>query len=112
MVSQLDGNLSALYTAIFIPLHISILCLFPTTFTRQPANPLWFGLHKNFLEVVLELCPLFKEYLNVSWSKNADEAGKLSEVTAKIKKKDYTVNAISVILESKDYFYEDIMTPD
>lgn len=116
MVTKLDENLSAPYTAIFVPLHISILCLFPTLLTRRPANPLWFGIQKNFTEAVLDVCPFFGKYLNVSWSKSADDAGKLSEISAKIKLNPKPSKAmvvpVSVVLESKDYRYLDIMTPD
>ncbi len=112
MVSQLDGNLSAPYTATFVPLHVSILLLLPTTFTRQSANPLWFGLQKNFVDVLMEMCPVLKEYLNVSWSKKTDEAEKLSEISAKLKSKKPQLTATSIAMESKNYSYEDIMTPD
>lgn len=76
---------------------------------------MWFGVRKNFAEAVLELCPFFKEYLNVSWSKNADEARKLSEISAKIKDKHSKTKIIPVsigVFGSKDYPYLDIMTPD
>ena len=113
-MSQLDGNLSAPYTATFVPLHVSILCLFPTTFTRQSANPLWFGLQKSFVDVLIEVCPVLKEYLNVSWSKKADEAEMLSEIHLKLKSKSskQQLTTMTVPTESKSYFYEDIMTPD
>jgi hypothetical protein len=116
LVSQLDGNLTgAPYTVTFLPLHLSILLLYPTLFTRQPANPFWFGIKRNFAEAVLELCPLFGEYLNTSWTKNADEAGKLSEIKAKIKSKHSRTKLPpenSVVVNSKNYPYLNIMTPD
>ena len=116
LVSQLDGNLNAPYTATFIPLHLSILCLFPTLITRQPANPFWFGVQKNFVELLLAALPFLREYLNVSWNKNTDEAEKLSEISAKIKNKQQRgkvsskITTLSVVV--KDYPPLDIMTPD
>lgn len=115
LVSQLDGNLNAPYTATFVPLHLSILCLFPTLITRQPANPFWFGVQKNFVEVLLAALPFLREYLNVSWHKNADEAEKLSEISAKIKNKHRKVSSKITTLSHvvvKDYPLLDIMTPD
>lgn len=121
MVSQLDGTLSAPYTATFVPLHVSVLFLFPTAVSRQPANPLWFGLRKNFVEVLQELCPVLKQYLNVSWTKSGgDEGERLSEIMAKLKSmsqkpaaaKVAAVSVATTTSESKDYPYQDIMTPD
>lgn len=110
IVSQLDGGLSAPYTATFVPLHIAILSLFPTTLTRHPANPWWFGIKKNFIEFILELCPIFKEYLNVSWGKDGEDSENPEPVKIKIKG-DKKVTTF-IVLENKDYLYEDIMTPD
>lgn len=118
LVSQLDGKLVAPYMVTFVPLHLSILCLFPTLFTRRPANPLWFGVRMNFAEAALALCPLLGEYLNVSWTKNADEAGMLSDISAKIKGKRSVskVSPVAVVgvfsVQSKDYRYLNIMMPD
>ena len=67
------------------------------------------------MEAVLELCPFFGEYLNTSWTKNADEAGKLSEIRAKIKSKHSKSKLVPesiLVLDSKNYPYLDIMTPD
>ena len=113
LVSQLDGHLNAPYAAIFVPLHVAILCLFPTTLTRDPANPMWFGLQKNFVDVVLELCPLFREYLNVSWSKGGDDTQQLSEIMAKLKTRNCKSKVPSnFVAVSSDYSYINIMTPD
>ena len=112
IVSQLDGTLSAPYTGTFIPLHFSILFLLPTTTTRRPSNPLWFGMLKNFVELLLELSPVFKEYLNVSWGKdgNGEEEKQPAieaETNVKLKEKILILN-----VPRDQYAYIDIMTPD
>lgn len=61
------------------------------------------------------MCPHLKEYMNVSWSKNSDDAGKLAELKAKFKSeksKKTDVSLVTTPSTNKDYIYEDIMLPD
>lgn len=74
-------------------------------------------MQQNFVEVILELCPLFREYLNVSWSKNSSsdviDVGKLPEIAVKIKSRKFEIlTSSSTAPEKRIYPYEDIMTPD
>ena len=82
---------------------------------------MWFGLQKNFVEFLLDHSPLFKECLNVSWSKSSgEETRQLAEITAKLKTqgkkggggRSNKVASEFVALESKDYPYVNVMIPD
>lgn len=67
------------------------------------------------MECIIEMCPHLKEYMNVSWSKNSDDAGKLAELKAKFKSeksKKTDVSLVTTPSTNKDYIYEDIMLPD
>ena len=116
LVSRLDGRLSAPYTAIFVPLHLSLLLLLLSTVARQPANPWWFGVNKTFSELALDVCPLLREYVNISvapdddrGSENVAEEG--VEVVLKlpqVKKR----GAQDCSIPATQYPLEDIFSPD
>ena len=113
VVSQLDGNLTAPYAGTFVPLHLSILFLIPTSITRQPANPLWFGLHKNFVEFLIDQNPVFKEYFNVSWRKDSSaEEEKQASIGAGLSCSKVKDRVLIPNVCRNQYMYIDIMTPD
>ncbi len=66
MSARLDGLVSTSYSALFVPLHLSLLLLLITTCSRDPANPWWLGLGKNFTEFILDTLPFVQEYANIS----------------------------------------------
>ena len=73
MSARLDGLILAPFSALFVPLHVAILTLIITTITRDPANPWWFGLRKNFAEFVLDALPFVREYANISHRRGYDD---------------------------------------
>lgn len=114
LVSQLDGRLSAPYPAIFVPLYVAIIILIVSTVARKPGNIWWFGIRKNFVEFVLDHCPLLQEYFNISYQPQSNEAELSSTLPAphknppkqkaKTKKEIHDVNEL--------YPYIDVYTPD
>ena len=114
LASRLDGGISSPYPAIFIPLFVVFLFLLVSTITRQPANPLWFGLQKTFSTFALDTCPVLREYANISII-SEDGPGhhgnpEEEQPRSKIKKKHKLVSNQSA--PSDDYPHEDIFTPD
>ncbi|XP_064404704.1 transmembrane protein 185-like isoform X2 [Halichondria panicea] len=75
--ARLDDLVSTSYSALFVPLHLSLLLLLTTTCSRDPANPWWLGLGKNFTEFILDTIPFVQEYANIShhrgYSDNDDD---------------------------------------
>lgn len=39
LASRLDGSIGGPYSAILVSLHVALLCLLASTFTRYPSNP-------------------------------------------------------------------------
>ncbi len=66
-------------------------------------------MHKNIVEIVLELSPSFKEYLNVSWAKEDLQAKPVSLGKVDSKSSDKTENKS---IPEAEYAYIDIMMPD
>lgn len=75
--ARLDKLISMSYSALFVPLHISLLLLLVTTITRDSANPWWLGIGRSFTEFILDTVPIVREYANIShrhgYSDNEDE---------------------------------------
>jgi hypothetical protein len=114
LASQLDDRISAPYPAIFVPLFIMFLFLLVSTVSRLPANPWWFGVHRNFSTFALDVCPILREYANISIT-SEDNASQNSnpdveQARSKVKKKHKQVS--SQCASSEQFPLEDIFTPD
>ena len=81
-----------------------------STITRQPANPWWFGIQKTFSTFLLDICPILREYVNISVvpEENIVTTDNV-RVRSKVKHKQ---REISVTIASDMYPEEDIFTPD
>ena len=93
-----------------------------TTFVKNPANPLWFGIRKTFSDFVLDSFPFLQEYANISHHggqddqelmDSEDEGENTSSVEFKKTKRgrEEVIIAESAV-DNSLYPYEDIMTPD
>eukprot|EP00112_Aurelia_sp_Birch-Aquarium-sp1_P025629 Seg861.7 transcript_id=Seg861.7/GoldUCD/mRNA.D3Y31 product="Transmembrane protein 185B" protein_id=Seg861.7/GoldUCD/D3Y31 len=65
---KLDKINDDAYSAIFIPLQLSLFSLIVTSFYQKGGNHWWFGIRKDFCEYLLDLCPCLREYGNVSYT--------------------------------------------
>ncbi|KAG1698547.1 Transmembrane protein 185-like [Nymphon striatum] len=70
---KLDGRLSASYLTTCIPLFISFLTLITLSFGSKGGNQWWFGIRKDFCHFILAICPLLREYGNISYSLHDNE---------------------------------------
>ena len=126
LVSRLDGAIGGPYSAILIPLHISVFSLLVSTFTRNPANPCkhqtlsyssllpclpgWFGVKKTATECALDCCPLLQELANISFTKVRQEEEEEREEEGVWSKKTIASAAVQVSLSQQTL--EDMYTPD
>ncbi|XP_019852342.1 PREDICTED: transmembrane protein 185B-like [Amphimedon queenslandica] len=105
--SRLDNNITGPYSAILIPLYLSLFCLIGLSTCRKPTNVWWFGIRKSFSDFLLLSVPLLQEYINVSYYNNQHTVlpTKDDEDKNKIKKKPEEPGTL-------DWPYEDIYAPE
>ena len=70
----------------------------------------WFGIRRNFVDFVLDKCPVLQEYVNVSYSpEDPEEEAATEDGHSKLR----TVPSTVVWTPGPEiYPYEDIYTPD
>ena len=117
LVARLDGKLAASYPAIFTPLFLTLILLLVSTFARQPANPWWFGLHRTFPTLLLDICPTLQSYTNISIVPEPSDVNQTTvaiETESKLKLKGKQRKEVEEIETIPDDLYplEDIYTPD
>ncbi|XP_046362075.1 transmembrane protein 185A-like [Haliotis cracherodii] len=56
------------YTAVTVPLLMSLVTLVCLSFGSKGGNHWWFGIRKDFCQFVLGVCPFLQEYGNISYS--------------------------------------------
>ncbi|VDO96329.1 unnamed protein product [Soboliphyme baturini] len=72
--NKLDGDSSLPYVLTSLPLYISLICLIFTSFASGGGNQWWFGMRRDFFELLLDTCPCLREYGNVSYNLRKNEA--------------------------------------
>jgi len=101
LTNKLDENMNISYMAAVSPLCLTYIQLILTSFSNKRSNkcmltttristsfqyflPMkyilvqftgWFGIRKNFCHFLLDVCPCFQEYCNISYSVQDDEDG-------------------------------------
>lgn len=68
LANRLDEDNHFKYTAITVPLYISLLTLVLLSFGAKGGNQWWFGIRKDFCQFSLGLCPCLQEYGNIAYS--------------------------------------------
>ncbi|XP_063409275.1 transmembrane protein 185A-like [Mytilus trossulus] len=72
LANRLDGDNHFKYTAITVPLFISLVTLICLSFGAKGGNQWWFGIRKDFCQFLLGICPLLQEYGNISYTIHKD----------------------------------------
>ncbi|KAJ8320589.1 hypothetical protein KUTeg_002176 [Tegillarca granosa] len=80
LANRLDGDNQFMYTAITVPLFISLITLICLSFG-------WFGIRKDFCIFLLGVCPFLQEYGNISYSIHTSDTDQ-EEVNAQTRKLD------------------------
>ncbi|CAL8129613.1 unnamed protein product [Orchesella dallaii] len=75
LTNKLDENMNISYMAAVSPLCLTYIQLILTSFSNKRSNKWWFGIRKNFCHFLLDVCPCFQEYCNISYSVQDDEDG-------------------------------------
>ena len=94
-----------------------------TAFIKHRGNLLWFGIRKNFLDFVLDICPFLQEYANISVQKRGLDEEALTDgeddgdgARLESKKSWRTKDKLELIkddtIDDSIYPYEDLMVPD
>ncbi|KAL3862044.1 hypothetical protein ACJMK2_008041 [Sinanodonta woodiana] len=86
LANRLDGDNQLKYTAITVPLFISLLTLIGLAFGAKGGNHWWFGIRKDFCQFLLAVCPLLQEYGNISYSLQSNERDSDSQLSQSKKK--------------------------
>lgn len=73
LTNRLDGDNHIKYTAITVPLFISLITLICLSFGAKGGNSWWFGIRKDFCQFLLGVCPFLQEYGNISYSLHNDD---------------------------------------
>lgn len=68
LANRLDGDSHFKYTAVTVPLFISLLTLILMSFGAKGGNHWWFGIRKDFCQFLLGFCPCLQEYGNIAYS--------------------------------------------
>ncbi|XP_052759667.1 transmembrane protein 185B-like [Mya arenaria] len=68
LANRLDGDNHFKYSAITVPLFISLFTLTLLSFGAKGGNHWWFGIRKDFCQFLLRLCPCLQEYGNISYT--------------------------------------------
>ncbi|CAI9731785.1 Hypothetical predicted protein [Octopus vulgaris] len=74
LANRLDSDNNFKYSAITVPLLISLMTLICMAFGCKGGNHWWFGIRKDFCQFLLGVFPLLQEYGNISYSLQSDEA--------------------------------------
>ncbi|KAK3105125.1 hypothetical protein FSP39_017680 [Pinctada imbricata] len=72
LANRLDGDNHFKYTAITVPLFVSLITLICLSFGAKGGNQWWFGIRKDFCQFLLGACPFLQEYGNISYSLHKD----------------------------------------
>ncbi|KAL5013874.1 hypothetical protein ScPMuIL_008144 [Solemya velum] len=73
LANRLDGDNHFKYSAITVPLLISLITLICLSFGTKGGNHWWFGIRKDFCQFLLGVCPCLQEYGNISYSVHNNE---------------------------------------
>lgn len=68
LANRLDGDNHFKYTAITVPLFVSLITMICLSFGSKGGNQWWFGMRKDFCQFLLGVCPFLQEYGNISYS--------------------------------------------
>lgn len=68
LANRLDGDNHFKYTAITVPLFISLFTLMALSFGAKGGNHWWYGIRKDFCTFLLGVCPCLQEYGNISYT--------------------------------------------
>lgn len=87
LANRLDETNKFTFTAITIPLLMSLLTLVCLSFGSKGGNNWWFGIRKDFCQFLLGVCPCLQEYGNISYSiqHNDTESGNSTPECEKVK---------------------------
>lgn len=85
LANRLDGENHFKYTAITVPLFISLLTLIGLSFGAKGGNHWWFGIRKDFCQFLLGVCPCLQEYGNISYSLQDSNSSSSSSSTISAK---------------------------
>jgi len=66
--NKLDGDLKIGYLGVISPLCLTFAQLIFMSFHNRRSNKWWFGIRKSFCHFLLDICPCFQEYCNVSYN--------------------------------------------
>ncbi|KAL4221162.1 hypothetical protein ACF0H5_019421 [Mactra antiquata] len=68
LANRLDEDNHFKYTAITVPLFVSLFTLILLSFGAKGGNQWWFGIRKDFCAFILGVCPCLQEYGNISYT--------------------------------------------
>jgi len=68
LTNKLDGDLKIGYLGVISPLCLTFAQLIFMSFHNRRSNKWWFGIRKSFCHFLLDICPCFQEYCNVSYN--------------------------------------------
>lgn len=80
LVHRLDGNNTLSYGTLFVPLWVSLVTLMASTFGQKGGNHWWFGIRQDFCHFLLDLFPLLREYGNISYNLQHNDAEAFEEM--------------------------------
>ncbi|KAK3592588.1 hypothetical protein CHS0354_001756 [Potamilus streckersoni] len=111
LANRLDGDNQLKYTAITVPLFISLLTLIGLAFGAKGGNHWWFGIRKDFCQFLLGVFPLLQEYGNISYSLQSNERDSDSQLS---QSKKTLEDKLSIVVEQPKIIVPviSIETPD
>ncbi|ESO88851.1 hypothetical protein LOTGIDRAFT_219002 [Lottia gigantea] len=74
LANRLDNTNHFKFTAISVPLLLSLVTLICLSFGSKGGNHWWFGIRKDFCQFVLGVCPFLQEYGNISYSLHSNDS--------------------------------------
>ncbi|XP_006883674.1 PREDICTED: transmembrane protein 185B-like [Elephantulus edwardii] len=67
LVHRVDDLNAFSYKTIFVPLWLSLLTLMIMACWQKGGNYWWFGIRRDFCQLLLNICPFLREYGNISY---------------------------------------------
>ncbi|XP_050412606.1 transmembrane protein 185A isoform X1 [Patella vulgata] len=98
LANRLDHANQFKFSAITVPLLMSLITLICLSFGSKGGNHWWFGVRKDFCQFVLGVCPFLQEYGNISYSLHSNDSDNDSTTSqhvktkSSLKKSDYIVD--------------------
>ncbi|XP_021953878.1 transmembrane protein 185B [Folsomia candida] len=68
LTNKLDGDINISYMGVISPLCLTFAGLILMSLSNKRSNKWWFGIRKSFCHFLLDICPCFQEYCNISYS--------------------------------------------